>query len=68
MNFHNSSKEKTIQSPFENIRCKVDAENIHEKIFLLFRSKSQRPPTNEKLSPLNRNDRTKILTTFKMSG
>ena len=68
MNFHNARKQRTIQSPFENIRLKVDPENIHGKILLLFRSKSQRPLTNEKLSPLNRNERTKILTTFQMGG
>ena len=62
MNFHNAKKQKTTQSPFENIRCKTDPENIHKKAFLLFRSKSQRPLTNEKLSPLNRNERTTIIT------
>ena len=39
-----------------------------EQFFLLSKSKSQRPLTNEKFSPLNRNERTKIITTFQMSG
>ena len=62
MNFHNARKQKTIQSPFENIRCKPDPENIHRKIFLYSDPRAKRPLTNEKLSPLNRNERTTIIT------
>ena len=67
-NFLNAGKQKTFQSLSKNTRCKGDPKISTRIFFLLSRSKSQRPLTNEKLSHLNRNERTKIITTFQMSG
>ena len=62
MNFHDARKQKIIQSPFENIRCKADPENFHKKSFYYSDPRAKDPFTNEKLSPLNRNERTTIIT------
>ena len=40
----------------------------HEKFFYYPDPRAKDPLTNEKLSPLNRNERTKILTTFQTGG
>ena len=43
MNFHNARKQKTIQSPFENIRCKVDPEISTKKSFYYLDPRAKDP-------------------------
>ena len=44
MNFHNARKQKTIQSPFENIRCKPDPENFHKKSLSIIQIQEPKTP------------------------